>query len=103
MGKHYDSGCDKLLLREIYKKIVSIEEEVEKLKSKPEYHINIEKLDVQQLENLIFRLDALDINELSGTLNIGNNFDIGKTACKPASNKGKTRKDKKTCGDEEES
>jgi hypothetical protein len=103
MGKHNDNDCDKLLLREIYKKIVSIEEEVEKLKNKPEYHINIEKLDVQQLENMIFRLDALDIHELSGTLNIGNNFDSKKTACKPAGNNDKKRKGKKTCGDEEES
>lgn len=40
------------------------------------YHIHIEQLQVQQpvLENLTFRLDQLDIEQLSGTLNLGNNF-----------------------------
>ena len=28
------------------------------------------------LENVTFRLDALDIEELSGSLNLGNNFDV---------------------------
>lgn len=103
MGRHGGSNSDNLLLREIYKKIISIEEEVEKLKSKPEYHINIEKLDVQQLENLTFTLDTLDIKDLSGTLNIGNNFDTKKPPCKPTGKKGKRRKDKKNCSEEEES
>lgn len=103
MGRHDDSNCDNLLLRQIYKKLVSIEEEVEKLKSKPEYHINIENLDVQQLENLIFRLDTLDIKDLSGTLNIGNNFDSKKPPCKPTANNSKERKNKKNCREKEES
>ncbi len=102
MGKHDDNGCDNLLLREIYKKLLSVEKEVEKLKSKPEYHINIEKMDVQQLENLIFHLDALDIKELSGTLNIGNNFDSNKAACKPMSKSGKEAKTKKNRREKEE-
>lgn len=94
MTKHNGNNCDSLLLREILKKLNCLEDEVEKLKSKPEYHINIEKLDVQQLENMIFRLDALDIKELSGTLNIGNNFDDRKPACKPPDRKGKEKKSK---------
>jgi hypothetical protein len=28
------------------------------------------------VENVTFRLDALDIEELSGSLNLGNNFDV---------------------------
>ena len=103
MGRYDGSNSDNLLLREIYKKIISIEEEVEKLKSKPEYHINIEKLDVQQLENLTFTLDTLDIKDLSGTLNIGNNFDTKKPACKSTGKNNKKRKNKKTCREEEES
>lgn len=95
MGRHDGNNSDNLLLREIYKKLTSLEEEVEKLKSKPEYHINIEKLDVQQLENLTFTLDTLDIKDLSGTLNIGNNFDTKKSTEKVRSKKKKERKDKR--------
>ncbi|MNT65242.1 hypothetical protein D3C72_2032100 [compost metagenome] len=38
--------------------------------------IHIDNLHVHQpvLENLTFRLDQLDIKELSGSLNLGNNF-----------------------------
>lgn len=103
MGKYDSSGCNDILLREIYKKLIAIEEEVEKLKSKPEYHINIEKLDVQKLENLTFSLDTLDIKDLSGTLNIGNNFDRKKPACKKESKSSKKHKDKKAHRDEVES
>lgn len=103
MGKHEECGSDNLLLREIYRKLISIEEEVEKLKSKPEYHINIENLDVQQLENLTFTLDTLDIKELSGTLNIGNNFDTKKSSCKAMGKSGKVHKSKKACKEMEDS
>lgn len=103
MGKHDNSNCSDILLREIYKKLISIEEEVEKLKSKPEYHINIEKLDVQTLENLTFALDKLDIKDLSGTLNIGNNFNTKKPDCKKAGKSGKKHKDKKARREEVES
>jgi len=100
MGKQEGCNSDNLLLREIYKKIMSIEEEVEKLKAKPEYHINVEKLDVQQLENLIFRLDNIDIKDLSGTLNIGNNFDTKKPSCKVVEKSNNKRKGKKACKEE---
>lgn len=102
MAKHNGNSCDSLLLREILKKLNCLEDEVEKLKSKPEYHISIEKLDVQQLENLIFRLDALDIKELSGTLNIGNNFDDRKPACRPADRKEKGKKSKDSSSSKED-
>lgn len=100
MGKHDGSNPDNILLREIYKKLTCIEAEVEKLKSRPEYHINVEKLDVQQLENLIFRLDNLDIKDLSGTLNIGNNFDSKKPSCKVVEKSSGKRKGKKACKEE---
>lgn len=103
MAKRNDNGCDNLLLREILKKITVIEAEVEKLKSKPEYHINVEKLDVQQLENMIFQLDTLDIKDLSGTLNIGNNFDSKKTPIKPTGNGSKENKNKKDRSSKEDS
>ncbi|MDN4526705.1 hypothetical protein [Fictibacillus fluitans] len=42
------------------------------------YHVHIEKLELQNpvLENLSFTLDNLDIEELSGALNLGNNFGV---------------------------
>lgn len=101
MGKRDDSNSDNILLREIYKKLMFIEGEVEKLKSRPEYHINVEKMDVQQLENLIFQLDTLDIEELSGTLNIGNNFGTKKTVEK-AKEKGRKRSNGKKVSIEKE-
>lgn len=97
MGKHDDCNSDNLLLREIYKKLVAVEKEVEKLKSRPEYHIHVEKLDVQQLENLVFSLDTLDIKDLSGTLNIGNNFGIKESAEKTKDKSKKGSKGKKPC------
>jgi Spore germination protein GerPC len=103
MGKHDSSNSDNLLLREIYKKLMSIEGEVEKLKSRPEYHINVEKMEVQQLENLVFQLDTLDIEDLSGTLNIGNNFGVKKPVEK-TKEKGKKRSNgKKTSIEKEDS
>lgn len=100
MGKHDGSNSDNLLLREIYKKMISLEAEVKTLKSRPEYHINVEKLDVQQLENLIFQLDKLDITDLSGTLNIGNNFGVEKPSVN-ADEKGRKKHKHKKTGSEE--
>lgn len=41
-------------------------------------HIHIEHLTVEnpKLESLNFRLDSLDVDELSGSLNLGNNFGV---------------------------
>lgn len=69
----------KQLLEEMDKKIKKMEDIIEQISSKPlEYHINIEKLDIHNpvLENLTFRLDKLDIKELGGALNLGNNFGV---------------------------
>lgn len=60
-------------------KIDELEATVQKLVQKPsEVHIHIHQLDIHQpvLEQLTFRLDQLDIDELSGSLNIGNNLGI---------------------------
>jgi hypothetical protein len=46
-------------------------------KNQPQtYHITIEHLEIHspRLDSLTFSLDALDIQELSGVLNLGNNF-----------------------------
>lgn len=77
MGKHKNKGSEALALKELYKKLKSLEEAVQKLEERSiEYNINIEKLDIQKLENLTFHLDSLDIEELSGSLNLGNNFGV---------------------------
>lgn len=77
MGKHKKRKADSLLLTELYKKVQQLEKAVDILTEKSTaYNINIEKLDVQKLENLTFHLDSLDIDELSGSLNIGNNFGL---------------------------
>lgn len=77
VGKHKKRKAEGLLLTELYKKVQQLEKAVDILTEKSTaYNINIEKLDVQKLENLTFHLDSLDIDELSGSLNIGNNFGL---------------------------
>jgi hypothetical protein len=57
------------------RRILQLEKEIAALASKPA-HVHIETLHVHQpvLDSLTFRLDSLDIGELSGSLNLGNNF-----------------------------
>lgn len=67
------------LLAELKHKIKKMEQIIQNIDNKsPEYHINIEKITIEnpQLDNLTFRLDKLDIKELGGALNMGNNFGV---------------------------
>ncbi|SFX44717.1 hypothetical protein SAMN04487866_10834 [Thermoactinomyces sp. DSM 45891] len=60
-------------------KLDQLESSVKELLNRSsEVHIHIHQLDIHQpvLEQLTFRLDQLDIDELSGSLNIGNNLGI---------------------------
>lgn len=60
-------------------KINRLESSIQQLSQKTsDVHIHIHQLDIHQpvLEQLTFRLDQLDIDELSGSLNIGNNLGI---------------------------
>jgi hypothetical protein len=52
-----------------------------------EYHIHIERVNIEnpKLDELSFHLDALKINELSGSLNLGNNFSSGQMTKQPSS------------------
>lgn len=71
-------------LEEISKQIKGLEDKLERIEKKMsnnstekvEYHIQIDQLDIHQpvLDELTYRLDKLDIKELSGALNLGNNF-----------------------------
>ncbi len=66
-------------LQEIDNRLKKIEEALEKMGGKtPEYHINIEKLGMYNpiLKELTFSLDKIDVRDLSGSLNVGNNFGI---------------------------
>ncbi|WP_248924616.1 hypothetical protein [Paenibacillus hamazuiensis] len=61
----------------LYERLHGLEKAVEKLSEKTGGHsITIQNLHVHNpsLEQLMFRLDRLDIDELSGALNLGNNF-----------------------------
>lgn len=57
------------------RRILQLEKQLAALSERPA-HIHIETLHVHQpvLDSLTFRLDQLDIGELSGSLNLGNNF-----------------------------
>ena len=66
-------------IKELNNKINEIEKLVKQLdERKVEYNITIEQLDLHDpiLENLTFRLDNLDIKDLSGALNLGNNLGV---------------------------
>lgn len=68
-----------MTLEELEERIRKLEETIDKMNKTPnEYYFNIDKLIVNDpiLENLIFQLDKLDIKELGGTLNLGNNFGV---------------------------
>lgn len=61
----------------LHERLAGLERAIERLIEKPSGHnITIENLHVHNpsLEQLTFRLDRLDIDELSGALNLGNNF-----------------------------
>lgn len=77
MGKHKKTSTRKLL-QEISERIAKLEEEIDKVKESSVYCISVDKLNIEKLDNIIFHLDELDIKDLSGTLNMGNNFDIKK-------------------------
>jgi hypothetical protein len=67
------------LLEQLGKRIAKLEQVMDKAAQQGvENHFNIENLNIHQpvLDNLTFRLDKLDIDQLSGSLNMGNNFGV---------------------------
>jgi superfamily II DNA helicase RecQ len=72
---------------EMEERLKQLEKEIKELKAAPvQYYFNIDKVDINNpiLEKLTFKLDAIDVKELSGALSIGNNFGV------------KVKKDKKS-------
>lgn len=64
---------------ELYKEIKELKQTIQSLQGKHvEYHIHFDQVDIHDpnLEQLTFQLDHLDIDELSGALNLGNNFGV---------------------------
>jgi hypothetical protein len=61
--------------------IKRLEKSLDEAKDKP-IHITVENMSVDRavLESLTFKMDKLDIKELSGSLNIGNNIGGHKTS-----------------------
>jgi len=81
--------------RELQERMARIETALERLAHAPQ-NVTIEQLHIHHpvLERLEYRLDRLDIEQLSGSLNLGNNFGarFGEAGvpCKPASGGGTT-------------
>jgi hypothetical protein len=83
---HTKQAGGEQLLEDMLKRLELLEQAVERLTRTVEAQnehwgrelsqVTIEQLDIHhpQVEQLTFRLDALDIQELSGMLNVGNNF-----------------------------
>lgn len=66
-----------MTLQELEERLMRLEELIASMNTRPAvYNITIEKLEVSDpvLENLTFKLESLDVDELSGSLNLGNNF-----------------------------
>lgn len=62
-------------VQQLERRLRKLEKELADLTAKhPKIHIDTLHIHQPVLENLTFRLDQLDIKELSGSLNLGNNF-----------------------------
>jgi hypothetical protein len=62
-------------VQQLERRLRKLEDELANLTAKhPKIHIDTLHIHQPVLENLTFRLDHLDIKELSGSLNLGNNF-----------------------------
>ncbi|MYL20216.1 hypothetical protein GLW04_09985 [Halobacillus litoralis] len=65
--------------QDLEKQIEELKAALQQVKGRPiEYHIHIDHVTIKEpsLEQLTFQLDQLDIEELSGALNLGNNFGV---------------------------
>lgn len=66
-------------VNELYREIKELKQTIQNLQGKHvEYHIHLDQVDIHDptLEQLTFQLETLDIDELSGALNLGNNFGV---------------------------
>ncbi|GGH87723.1 putative FlaG/YvyC family protein [Pullulanibacillus pueri] len=83
---------------ELTKKMEQLEVSLQKLVDQGiTYDVHIDHLNVHDpvLKSLTFRFDKLDVKEVSGALNLGNNFGV-KVDAKPKSQQSKTPSKEKT-------
>ncbi|TCJ05214.1 hypothetical protein E0Y62_06020 [Cytobacillus praedii] len=86
-----------LSYKELQKQLDDLQKRIDSMKDhqKAEYHFHIDRVDIHQpvLDQLSFHLDQIDIEELSGALNVGNNFgvNIGSKKGKGKKNEGERR------------
>ncbi|WNQ09959.1 hypothetical protein MJA45_20375 [Paenibacillus aurantius] len=81
------------LLKDIAARLERLEKGLESVSGRTaEYRVTIENVNVHHpvLENLTFKLDSLNIQELSGALNLGNNFSPKVGSLDPAPEKKNT-------------
>lgn len=79
MFKKKRREAEEFILKELRHRLSHLEETVEQVAQKAfEYNVNIEHVHIHDpvLEQLTFRLDELDISDISGALNLGNNFGV---------------------------
>lgn len=91
------------VLLDIAEKIEAIEKRLREISGQSTvYHITIQNLDIHDpvLKELTFSLENLDIKELSGALNMGNNF--GPKVEQKLKNKQETKKENKEGTEEPE-
>ncbi|MCL6459884.1 MAG: hypothetical protein K6T85_17965 [Gorillibacterium sp.] len=84
--------ADTHLLEKLIQRIDQLEQQVKKSSAaNVQYYITIEHLQVDRpiLEQLTFQMDSLDISELSGSLNLGNNFGTNKMGNENTNGNGK--------------
>lgn len=80
---------------ELRLQIEELTKQLESLKSqKVEYHFHIEHINIHdpKLEKLEFHLETIDVEELSGALNIGNNIGVSDPQKEPSTAKMKDTK-----------
>ncbi|MCA0972490.1 hypothetical protein LCM20_17985 [Halobacillus litoralis] len=66
-------------VEQLYQEIINLQKQILEAQKKPvEYHLHFDHVEVNhpKLDELNFKLDELDIEELSGALNLGNNFGV---------------------------
>ncbi|HHW36414.1 MAG TPA: hypothetical protein GXX18_03860 [Bacillales bacterium] len=91
------------VLHDIVEKIDAIEKRLQEIPSQPTvYYITIQNLDIHDpiLKELTFSLESLDIKELSGALNMGNNFGP-KVEQKPKNEQEKKQKEQEKTEEQE--
>ncbi|MGM0838878.1 MAG: spore germination protein GerPC [Bacillota bacterium] len=77
MNENKNTVDDKV--KELEQKLVSLINQIEEMKKEHTIHYHIQHLEIKEaaFEQLHYHLDSISIESLSGTLNIGNNFDGG--------------------------